>query len=105
MIENLKVEIEINTLEQFVYEYAQNHVYISKKMISGVYISKYNPEHNNFTSTELQKRVKRKIGSILITYKNLGIAVRRGQNTVMIDREKLKEFTPKQIKVSSLKNY
>ncbi len=98
------IEVEENSLEKFVYEYAQNHVYVSKRMVSGIYISRYNPEHNNFTSTELQRRVKRKLARILITYKNLGIAERRGKNTYEINRGKLKKFTLKQIKAFSLKN-
>jgi len=103
MTENIKLE-ERNTLEQFVYEYAQNHVYISKNMISGMYIVKYNPEWKRTDSKELQKKIRRKIGSILINYKNLDIAERWGQTCIKINREKLNEFTPEQIKNSSLKN-
>ncbi|KKM14963.1 hypothetical protein LCGC14_1700800 [marine sediment metagenome] len=66
-------------------------------MVSGLYINKYNPEHNRNDTTAFQKVIKGRVSRILNVFKRLKIAKRYGQNTVKIDREKLKEFSLKYI--------
>ena len=100
-----KVKEENHFLEQFVYEYALNHVYLSKVMVSGLFIVKYNPIlHNRADTKEYQKKIRHKIRLILNIYEKLGISKIYGKNSVKIDRNKLKEFTLKDIMSHTIKN-
>lgn len=72
-------------------------------MVSGVYINTYNPEHNRNETTVFQKVIKRRLSRIFAVFKELGISERYGQNTIKIDRDKLKEFTLKDILSFTLK--
>lgn len=45
-------------LVKFVYKYVQNHVYLSKKMVSGLYIVKINPKYNRADTQAYQKVIK-----------------------------------------------
>ncbi len=66
-------------------------------MVSGLYITKYNPEHNRNDATPFQKIIKRRVVRILHVFKQLGISEKYGQSTVKIDLDRIKEFTLKDI--------
>ena len=99
-----KVEEKNTVLEQFVYEYVQNHLYVSKIMLSGLFIVKCNPKHNRADTKKFQKKIKHRISLILNTYKELGICETYGKNTVKINRKNLKEFSLSDIMGYVIKN-
>ncbi len=98
-----KLNKSYNELVEFVYNYAQNHTYISKKMTSGVYINTANPMHDRADVKKFQTHIKRKISLILNTLSKMGISERYGKNTYKI-LPKLKDFTLKDILSFTIKN-
>jgi len=74
-------------------------------MVSGLYISKCNPEYKRADTQAYQKVIKRKISSILNIWNQLGICERYGVNTVKIDRDKLKQFTLDDILSYTINDY
>jgi hypothetical protein len=78
-------------LLEFVFYYAKTHIYISKVMLSGIYITKINPKHN-INKKDYQRRIKRQFALILDNWRKLGLCEKYGQNTVKMNREKLKKF-------------
>ena len=73
-------------------------------MVSGLYITKYNPKHNFDTIQEFQKLIKRRVSMIFSVYIKLGICQKHGKNAVKIDGNKLKEFSLDDIRDYAYKN-
>lgn len=85
-----------DSLTQFVWEYAQNHIYLSRMIISGVYVEKFNPifkKDEYFNKREQQKAISRKLTSIFYILKQLGIVERFSQGTFKVNKEKLNEHS------------
>ena len=99
-----KLNKSYNELVKFLFDYAQNHTYISKKMTSGLYINIANPMHDRADVKKFQTHIKRKISLILNILAKKGISERYGQNTYKILPNKLKDFTLKDILSFTIKN-
>ena len=91
-------------LVKFVYNYAKSHIYISKRMVSGVYITLNNPKHNRIDTKGFQKKIIRQLVLIFKIFCRLGFCERYGQNTVKINRDKLKKFSLDDILDYTIKN-
>ncbi len=79
-------------------------MYISKKMASGLYITKNNIKHDRTNKTAFQKTLRRSLSTIFNVLKELGISQKYGQNTVKINIDKLKEFSLSDIMGYVIKN-
>jgi len=86
-----KMNIIYEPLVEFVFEYAKTHKYISKVMCAGLFVDKTNPIVN-LSKSEHKRKVKREVSLILDNWSKLGLCEKYGQNTVKINREKLKKF-------------
>ena len=92
-----ELPIGYKKLVSFIFNYCISHVYVSKRMVSGLYIIKYNELYSKTDITAFQKNIMRKVSSIFHIWEKLGICRKHGQKTMKIDRDKLKEFTLKDI--------
>lgn len=110
-MEKQKLEKQIKakrlSLNEFVYEYAKDHIYVSKPMLTGLY---YTQQQNLQSHTRDIKRthtraIRRKIANVFVVYFSLGLAEKYGKNTVKVDREKLKKFTPEELAKFSIHNH
>ena len=91
------------SLFEFIHGYMEKHGFIGLRMVSGLYITKYNPKHN-FDTKEFQKVIKRRVSNIINVYTKLGICERHGKNAIKINRNKLKEFSLDDIRNYCFKN-
>jgi len=92
------------SLFEFIHGYMEKHGFIGLRMVSGLYITKYNPKHNFNSVQELQKAIKRRVSMIIDVYAKLGVCERHGKNTVKIDGERMKEFSLDDIRNYAYKN-
>lgn len=82
-----------DSLLEFIHGYMKKHGFIGLRMVSGLYITKFNPKHDIFDTKELQRTIKKKVSMIIDVYIKLGLCERHGKNAIKIDRDKLKEFS------------
>jgi hypothetical protein len=92
------------SLFEFIHGYMEKHGFIGLRMVSGLYITKYNPKHDIFDTKELQRTIKRRVSMIIDVYIKLGICERHGKNAIKINGNKLKEFSLNDIKNYAFKN-
>lgn len=69
----------------------QNHVYVSRVMLTGMYINRFYPS-KLINYKNQQQQIKRQIGKFFVILKNLGIVEQFNTTVVRVDQEKLKEF-------------
>lgn len=83
------------SLTKFIIDYSKTHDFISKTMLSGLYISTVNPidPYQYFNKQMRQKAIKRKMAYIFDILKNLEICEPYNKNAVKINREKLEEYS------------
>lgn len=93
------MEIEKESLTGFVFDYLQEHNFVSKTIVSGIYIDKNDIKNdiidgNAFSDRRrLLKTVKYKLGSIFIILKNLGIIEVYNKNTIqVVNRDLMNEI-------------
>lgn len=99
-------------LTEFVFNYLQDHNFVSKTIVSGIYIDKNDIKNdiidgNAFSDRRrLLKSVKYKLGSIFIILKNLGIIEVYNKNTVqVINRDLMNEIGLKKILKYNVKDF
>ncbi len=87
--------MEINkTLAEFVWNYTKDHVFCSRTIIAGKYMSHFGiKRERGRTTTERQKNLQRKISTIFTIMKNLGIATKHSQKCIHINRAVFYTFT------------
>ena len=88
-----KLSEKYDDLLKFVHNYMLSHGFVGLRMVSGLYITKYNPKNDFDGVQELQKSIKRRVSMIIDVYAKLGVCERHGKNAVKIDRNKLKHFS------------
>ena len=81
------------SLSEFVWEYAQSHNYMSRVIVSGKYVDTFGNKRSRDERKKLQKKVQRKIGSMLTIMRNLGIVNKHSLSTVYVNREVFNTFT------------
>lgn len=91
-------------LLKFVHNYMQTHVFVSKVMVSGLYITKRNPKHNFVNGEVFRKATNKRVSMIFDVYKKLGVCERYGKNVVKINRAKLKHFSLDDVRNYAYKN-
>lgn len=99
-----KLSEKYDDLLEFVHNYMENHGFVGLRMVSGLYITKYNPRNDFDSVQELQKAIKRRVSLIIDVYAKLGVCERYGKNAIKINREKMKEFSLNDIRNYAYKN-
>ena len=86
------MEINKNLLE-FVWQYASTHDFVSRAIVSGIYIDKFGIEAKRIDRKPQQKAIGRKIAQMFTIMNHLGISSKFSQRTTEINREVFNIFT------------
>lgn len=81
------------TLSEFAWEYASTHIYISKRIVSGMFMDKFERAPRSFLRSERQKSLERQIAKVFRVMKELGIIERYSDRTVKVNREVFERFS------------
>ena len=86
--------MEINkNLSEFVWEYSSNHDFVSRAIVSGMFMDKFERWEGRNERRTLQKTLERKISSMFRVMKQLGISEKYSQKTIKINREVFERFS------------
>lgn len=86
--------MEINkNFAEFVWDYSAKHDFVSRAIVSGMFMDKFEMWEGRNERRTLQKSLERKILSLFRVMKALGIIERYSQRTIKVNRGVFNEFT------------
>ena len=100
---NRKLNPKYNPLIEFVWNYMENHIYCSRVMLARIYMNRFYPNKPNNYINE-QKSIRRKVGEIFSILKKFGIVEQFNKNAIRINRERMENFTLKDILSYTIKS-